>query len=223
MKKILCIILFASILPFSPFAQENIFTNLPSEPAMRHNKRDFSIYLSTAYLSANNPYNSTMSGGIKIRMFLGERISFDSGFLIGQNHSQWGVGVIGIPLWVLGIGIIADGEDDFGTEFWKFLFFGTTMLLSSEHIAYHIPMHNKVEFSPYVSFLRLKQFTVVNDQQNFNEYYGATCFALGMELNTYFNKFIVSPYVDYNIAYSGDFRGFNIGLNVGYYLPTKRK
>ncbi|WP_163324487.1 hypothetical protein [Draconibacterium mangrovi] len=223
MKKLLYIVLIVSVLPLFLSAQDGIFSNTPSEPAMLHSKRDFSIFVSTGYLSANNPYNSSLSGGIKMRMFLGERFSFDSGFLIGEDHSQWGIGTIGLPLWMLGMGVLADEEDDIGTEFWTFVFFGLTMLLSSEHIAYHIPTHNNIEISPYVSFLRFKQFSNVVSPEHPDGYDGATCFALGMELNTYFNKFIVAPYVDYNIAYSGNFRGFNVGINLGYYLPTKRK
>ena len=223
MKKILYVLLIVSVFPSLLFAQDDIFTNSPSEPAVIHRKHDFSIFLSTAYLSANNPYNPTLSGGIKMRMFLGERFSFVSGFMIGQDHSQWGFGTLGLPLWMLGMEILFDENDDIGSEFAKTIFFGIVMLLSAEHMAYHIPVYDNLEISPYVSFLRMKQFSNVESQEHPDGYVGATCLAFGAELNTYFNKFIVSPYVDYNIAYSGDFRGFNIGISVGYYLPTKRR
>jgi hypothetical protein len=223
MKKILCILIIVSVFPSSLFAQDDIYTNASSEPAVLHSKRDFSIFLSTGYLSANNPFNPTLSGGLKMRMFLGERISFDSGFMIGQDHSQWGFGTLGLPVWMLGMGFFSDENDDIGSSFGKVLFLGIVMLLSSEHIAYHIPIQGNLEISPYVSFLRMKQFSNVESQEHPDGYVVATCFALGLELNTYFNKFIASPYVDYNIAYSGDFRGFNFGMNVGYYLPTKRR
>ena len=223
MKKILCILFVVSFFAFSSLAQDDFFTISPPEPALVHKKHDFSIFLSTAYLSANDPFSPTLSGGIKMRMFLGERFSFDSGFMIGKDHSQWGFGTLGLPVWMLGIGFFSDEEDDIETSLWKFLFFGTVMLLSAEHIAYHVPLQGNFEISPYVSFLRMKQFSVVESQEHPDGYASETCFALGVELNTYFNKFIVSPYLDYNIAYSGDFRGFNVGINAGYYLPTRRR
>ncbi len=223
MKKILYLVLIVIGISSTVFAQDDIFRSDSYGQNMLHRKRDFSIFLSTAYLSANNPYNPTLSGGLKMRMFVGERFSFDSGFMIGQDHSQWGIGTLGLPIWMLGMGILADEEDDIGAEFGKLLFFGVVMLLSAEHIAYHIPMQDRIEFSPYVSLLRMKQFTIVESPEHPDGYVGATCFALGAELNTYFNKFIVSPYVDYSIGYSGDFRGFAIGVNVGYYFPTKRR
>lgn len=224
MKKILYILLIVSLCPLSLCAQDDIFfANVPSEPATFHHRQDFSIFLSTAYLSANDPYNPSISGGIKMRMFLGERFSFDSGFLIGKHHSQWGWGLLGLPLWMFGMEFLMDEEGEFDSEIIKLLFLGTVMILSAEHIAVHVPLKQKLEISPYVSFLRMKQFSQAFSEEHPDGYDGATCFAIGLELNNYFNKFIVSPYVDFNIAYSGEFSGFNFGINLGYYLPTKRR
>lgn len=223
MKKILSILFVAFTFPFVIFAQDDIFTASEYEPGIIHRKRDFSISLSTAYLAANTPYNSSLSGGLKMRMFLGERFSFDSGFLIGKEHSQWGLGTIGLPLWMLGMGIIYDEDDAISTEFQKTIIFGIVMLLSAEHMAYHIPVQENMELSPYVSFLRIKQFSNVETHEHPDEYDGGACFSVGLELNHYMKKFVVSPYLDYNIAYSGDFRGFNVGINMGYYFPSKRR
>ncbi len=224
MKKILYILVIISINSFSLHAQdESLFTDFSIEQASFHHRRDFSIFLSTAYLSANHPYNSTMSGGIKMRMFLGDRLSFDSGFLIGKDHSQWGWGTLGLPVWMLGSEFFTDDEGEFGSGLFELLFMGAVMLLSAEHIAYHIPVQNQLEISPYVSLLRMKQFSDVISEDNPDGYDGATCFAIGIEANRYFKRFILSPYIDYNIAYSKNFRGLNFGINFGYYIPTKRR
>ena len=160
MKKFtIILVIFFSIL--AVHAQDNFFEIVPEEQTGLHHKRDFSIFLSTAYLSANSPYNSTLSGGIKMRMFLGERFSFDSGFLIGKDHSQWGFGTVGLPLWMLGMGLFSDEDEDIESQLLRTLILGVVMLLSAEHIAYHIPVQNNLELSPYVSFLRMKQFSEV--------------------------------------------------------------
>ncbi|WP_167608477.1 hypothetical protein [Maribellus sediminis] len=224
MIRILYILIIMSFSSCSLNAQdESLFTDYSTVQPSFHHKRDFSIFLSTAYLSANHPYNSTLSGGLKMRMFLGERFSFDSGFLIGKDHAEWGWGLLGIPIWMLGAGFIYDDEGYFNTGLIEILLVGAVMLLSAEHVAYHIPVHDQLEISPYVSLLRMKEFSDVANADITDGYVGATCFALGIEANTYFKKFVVSPYIDYNIAYSGDFRGLNFGINLGYYIPSKRR
>jgi len=188
------------------------------EDSSQTHQKAFTLFLSAAHLSANEPYPSTYAGGMKIRMFLGEHFSFDSEILFGKDHNQFGVGTLGIPLWLLGTSII-DTED--GS--WEgALFLGALMLLSAEHMAYHIPANSRMDISPYVSFLRIKEFSGLDESESPDGLQSPICFALGLEINNYFKRFVVAPYVDYNVAYSGGFRGFNIGINIGYHFPYKR-
>jgi hypothetical protein len=182
-----------------------------------HSRGDASISLSGDRIM-NDPFSSQFAGGVKIRMFLGKRVSFDSDLAVGKDYVHFGPGIIGLPLWLLGaeLGFSSDEEDSFG---W-FLFKLAAMALSAEHIAYHFPVKNNTDFSPYISVLRFKQFNN-DDLDAAPEDTGShTCFVAGLELNQYFKRFVLSPYAEYNIAYDGYTQGFNFGVNFGYYLPS---
>jgi hypothetical protein len=177
-----------------------------------HSRGDVSISLSGNRMM-NDPFGSQFAGGVKIRMFLGKRVSFDSDLVFGKDYVHFGPGIIGLPLWILGgeLGFSSDEEDSFG---W-FLFKLAAMALSAEHIACHFPVKSNTDFSPYISVLRLTQINV-DDTNVAPEDNGARAtFVAGLELNQYFKRFVLSPYAEYNIAYDGYIRGFNFGLNFG--------
>jgi len=218
MGKKIRILLLAFCLPVLLYGQTGFDSGTQLERAMMHQKRDFTVFLSAGHLGVNEPYNSTYAGGLKIRMFLGEHVSFDSGFLFGKDHGQFGIGTLGIPIWLLGFSF--SSED--GNPLVQILVFGALMLLSAEHIAYHIPASNRVDISPYVSLLRIKDFGNLDESVSPDGYQSAVSFALGLEINTYLKRFVVAPYVDYNVAYQGDPKGFNFGINLGYYFPSRR-
>jgi hypothetical protein len=110
-------------------------------------------------------------------------------------------------------------EEDY--TFTEFIIMGVLMVLSVEHFAYHIPYKGYIDISPYVSLLRFRQFTNVANSENADGVEGSACFAVGLEVNKYFKKFILSPYADYSIGYSGPIRGFTCGINFGYYFSYK--
>ena len=92
------------------------------------------------------------------------------------------------------------------------------MVLSAEHIAYHIPVKSILDISPYTSLLRYKSSYRYCDYTN-PKYAGEQfSFALGVEINRYFNKFQFSPYVEYNVGYADHISGFNAGVYCGYYF-----
>lgn len=184
-----------------------------------HSKIDVSISASPDILF-NTLNGNIIAGGLKIRVFVGERFSFDSDIIFGRNFMQLAPGIIGIPAVLLGY------ELGFGTEeedqtFAEFLIMGALIVLSVEHFAYHIPVKGYTDISPYVSLLRFRQFTNVANSENADGVEGSACFAVGLEVNKYFKKFILSPYADYSIGYSGPIRGFTCGINFGYYLSNK--
>lgn len=213
MKKLLLV--FAIFLySFELFSQPQYEFSSPTSYYYGHSFRDASISISPNVI-INNSDKSVIAGGMKLRMFVGERFSFDSDLLLGRNYAHFGPGIIGLPLWYIGIG----SDFSFSTEadILNFIFIGAIMLLSGEHFAYHIPVKNNTDISPYLSLLRFKQ--TYNDDLKRSE--NTVRFAVGLEMNRYYKRFVLSPYIDYDIDYSFQGHGFNIGVNLGYYFPAK--
>jgi hypothetical protein len=197
-------------------------TNNEGEPQFSsyaaHSKGDASISLSGNRLM-NDPFGSQFGGGVKIRMFLGKRVSFDSDLVVGKDYVHFGPGIIGLPLWILGaeLGFSSDDDGSFGL----FIFKLVAMALSAEHIAFHFPVKSNTDISPFISVLRFKQLNINDLNAASEDNYAHASFVAGLELNQYFKRFVLSPYAEYNIAYDGYVQGFNFGINFGYYLPVK--
>jgi hypothetical protein len=184
-----------------------------------HSKKDVSISASPDVLF-NTPNGNIIAGGLKIRVFVGKRFSFDSDIMFGRHFMQLSPGIIGIPAILLGYELgFGSGEED--KTFAEFIIMGVLMVLSVEHFAYHIPVKGYIDFSPYMSLLRYRQFTNVADSENEDGIEGSACFAVGLEINKYFKNFILSPYADYSIGYTGPIHGFTCGINFGYYITYK--
>jgi hypothetical protein len=218
MKKLLLI--FSLILfPAGLFAQIQDESERLNSGQTVHSKRDVSISASPNILF--NTLNGTlMAGGLKLRVFAGERFSFDTDMMFGRNFVQLAPGIVGLPAILLGYELgFGSGEED--NTFTEFLIMGALILLSVEHFAYHIPVKYYTDISPYVSLLRFRQFTNVTNSENTDGFENSACFAVGLEVNKYFKKFVLSPYADYSIGYSGPIRGFTCGINFGYYLSYK--
>lgn len=201
-------------------AQPRNESETPGLNSIVHSNKDVVISVSGNMLF-NNPYESVFAGGLKMKMFLGNRFSLDADLLFGKDYVHFGPGIIGLPLWLFSdeLKFSSENEGSFGL----FLFSITMMALSAEHIAYHIPVRDNIEISPFISMLRLKQL-YINDLTTSKEDNAAhASFVAGLELNRYYKHFIISPYLEYNIAYDGYFRGFNLGINLGYYIPKKNK
>jgi hypothetical protein len=184
-----------------------------------HNKRDASISLSPN-LVFDTPNGRTFAGGIKLKTYLGKRFSFDSDLLFGRDFTQFGPGILGVTALILGFDwSFGTGDED--NSFAEFLTMGIAVLLSVEHFSYHIPVMNDTEISPYVSLLRLRNFKSSDNPEIVNGIEVTPCFAAGLEINKYFNRFILSPYVDYCKGYSRPIHGFSCGINFGYYFPNR--
>ena len=184
-----------------------------------HSKGDFSISASPDILF-DTPNGSFIAGGLKLRVFVGKRFSFDSDVLFGRHFMQIAPGIIGIPAILLGYEM-GFGIEEGDNTFEEFLIMGVLIVLSVEHFAYHIPVKGYTDISPYVSLLRFRQFSNVADSENDDGIEGSACFAVGLEVNKYFKKFVVSPYADYSVGYSGPIHGVTCGINFGYYFSSK--
>lgn len=212
----IAVLLFSTTL----FGQEQ---NTPDFQALSyniHSPGDASISLS-GNMIMNDPFGSQFAGGIKLRIFVSKKISFDTDLVFGKDYSHFGPGIFGLPLMLLGeeLGSSEDGDDSNTMFFFKL----ATMLLSAEHISYHFPVKNTTDISPYISVLRFKQLKPDDVNVAPEEIYAHISFVAGIEINKYFKRFLLSPYAEYNIAYDGYFKGFNFGVNFGYYLPMKSK
>jgi hypothetical protein len=161
-----------------------------------------------------------IGGGVKLRMFVGKRFSFDSDLVIGPDYVHFGPGIIGLPLWYFGVNLGFSSSDE--NSLASFLFMGAMMLLSAEHFAYHIPIQNNTDISPYLSLMRFKQISGLQDPKYPNGVNSSVYGAIGLEMNKYFKRFVFSPYMDYDISYIGQGHGLNLGLNLGYYFPYRK-
>jgi hypothetical protein len=183
-----------------------------------HSLGDLSFAVSPNILF-NTPNGIQLAGGLKIRIFMGKRFSFDSDLMFGRDYIHAGPGIIGIPVWILFLG---SGSDDEESTFSEFLLKLAVMALSVEHTAYHIPVTRSTDLSPYISALRYKsayEYGIYNETNRTNEQFS---FAAGLELNKYYKRFLLAPYVEFNIGYADHVPGVNAGIYCGMFFPNKR-
>jgi hypothetical protein len=181
---------------------------------------DLSISLSPNILF-NTPNVLQFAGGFKLRMFLGKRISFDTDLVFGRDYIHGGPGIIGIPAWILVVG--AFGSESEERPFSELIFIAAAMILSAEHVSYHIPVKSSSDISPYLSLLRYKSAYEYGHYSNTNMTNEQLSCAIGMEVNKYFNRFLLSPYIECNIGYVNHTPGINAGVYCGIYIPNKRQ
>jgi len=202
----------------SLFSQSKNETEPQSLKFTTHSPGDVSISLSGSKLF-NNPYEPVVAGGFKMRIFVGKRISFDADLLVGKDYIHFGPGIFGLPLWFFGTKLFNSDDDSLdGGGFFGLIM----MILSAEHVAYHFPIQNSTDVSPFVSMLRFKQLNIDDINVAKEDNYAHASFVAGFEVNQYFKRFMLSPYMEYNIAYDGYFQGFNFGINLGYYFPAPK-
>jgi hypothetical protein len=216
MKKgvIICLL---SVLCGIAVCQTNIYKNEKKSLVSYHSSGDFSISGSPNVLF-ETPNGIQFAGGAKMRFFVGKRLSFDTDIVFSRDYLHAGMGLIGIPLALLCLGTASDEEFSFSA-----LLGGIAAIaISLEHTAYHIPISQLADLSPYVSLLRYKfayEHGVYNDPNVVNEQFSC---AAGVELNRYYNRFILAPYFEFNIGYKDHLPAFNAGVYLGYYFPVKK-
>lgn len=184
-----------------------------------HRFGDFSIS-GSANLLLKTPNGVQFAGGIKLRTFLSKKISFDSDLVFSRDYIHGGPGLIGIPIWLL-FWHSGDNSDDEGMPIQNILLNAALILLSAEHVSYHIPVKNVLDISPYISLLRYKSSYKYGDYSNPDVAGEQFSFALGVELNKYLNRFVLSPYAELNVGYTDHIPGYNIGVYCGYYFPVR--
>lgn len=222
MKKLL-LISWMCLISLDFFGQSSNEQKTQNLNATSHSFRDVNISLITPNVLYDSQAGTLIGGGLKLRMFVSRRFSFDSDLIVGRDFLHYGPGIVGLPLWCIAAssGINFNSDDGQYQSLAGFLMIGVIMILSGEHFAYHIPVNSNTEISPYLSILRFKQLKNVQGPNN-SVVNGVNynC-AIGIEINQYIKRFIVSPYIDYEMAYNGTGHGINIGFSLGYCFYAK--
>jgi hypothetical protein len=217
MKKAYTILILAVVCQ-SAVCQNKIGADTQVSGGIVHSLGDFS-FAGSPNILINTPNGIQFAGGLKIRMFLGKRFSFDSDLMFGRDYIHGGPGIIGIPIWMFAMG---SGNEDVESSWSDFLFKLAAMALSAEHMAYHVPVGTRADLSPYISLLRYKsayEYGVYSETNRTNEQFS---FATGLELNKYFKRLFLAPYVEWNIGYADHISGFYTGVYCGMFFLNKK-
>jgi hypothetical protein len=104
----------------------------------------------------------------------------------------------------------------------ELLFMAAAMVLSAEHISYNIPVKSSMDISPYLSLLRYKSSYKYGNYSNTDVKNEQLSFAVGLEFNKYFKRFLLSPYFEYNMVYVDHISRINAGVYCGIFFVNKR-
>jgi hypothetical protein len=190
----------------------------PDMTEITHFKGERSFSIAPNVLT-NTPYGVQFAGGLKTRYFVSRRISMDADLVFGRKYMHFGPGLIAVPFLLFQPDAInSDYQFDSFSDLFFFLGF---YMLSFEHVAYHIPLKQYTDISPYICLMRFKSAGENEFPANNNAGTGQFTFASGIELNKYFGRFVFSPYVENNIGYKDHISGINMGVYFGYMFPSK--
>jgi hypothetical protein len=190
----------------------------PDTTRTKHLKGERSFSLSPNLLT-NTQGGAQFAGGLKTRFFISKKISLDADLMLGRDYLHFGPGLLALPLLLFEPGAF-NGEYYF-ESFGDYLVFLGFYLLSFEHIAYHVPLKQYTDLSPYVSILRFKSAGENRFSKDNNGGYDQVCFAAGVEINKYIRRFYISPYIEYNIGYKDHISGVYLGVNCGITFPSR--
>jgi hypothetical protein len=183
-----------------------------------HLFRDVCLSVSPNLL-INTPNTMQFAGGLKLSLFMGKHISFDTDIVFGRDYFHAGPGIIGIPVWLL---VVRPSDNDIEFEsFSQLAFIIVAMALSAEHTAFHLPVSKSFEVAPYLSMLRYRSAYEYGHYSNTNMVNEQLSFAVGVELNKYIRKFVLSPYVECGAGYRDHKAQINAGVYCGFYIFTK--
>jgi len=191
----------------------------PEVTKMQHQTGDIILSGSPLNILCNTPNGVQIAGGIKFQLFLSKRFSLDADLVFGRDYIHTGPGIIAIPVGLFTLGTGTEIESD---SFTDFLFYAAMIALSFEHISYHIPVKSDLDVSPYMSLLRYKYAYEHGSYSDSNVKGEQMSLALGLQINKYYGRFILSPYAEWNMGYGDHISGYNIGVYCGIYFPVKK-
>jgi hypothetical protein len=196
------------------YCQEIYIGRIPKFAIPEHKSGDFSIS-ATAGLLFNTPNIVQPAGGLKLSVFVGKHISFDSDIMFGRDYVHAGPGIIGIPALMIIAG--SDGPYEF-ESFQGLIALIVIGVMSLEHVAGHIPVNKTFEITPYISLLRYRwayEYGVYDETNRINEQFTGT---LGLELNKYYKRLLLSPYIETVLGYQDGRVQLNAGISCGIFF-----
>jgi hypothetical protein len=221
MKKLLAFFLLISTCLIS-YSQ---FEYYKSDSTKTHHMAGDLNFSASPNILFNTPNGTQAAAGIKLQLFISKRFSLDADIVFGRDYLHLGPGALGIPIILLaGRSMMRDdgialGEG--GSSMTDILFYVAAMALSFEHISYHIPLKNKTDIAPYVSFLRYKSAYMYGNHSDPDFIGEQLSFTSGVQINKYFGRFVLSPYTEFNVGYKDKIPGFNTGVYCGINFPGK--
>jgi hypothetical protein len=211
------LILFVACSCFTGYSQFEYYK--PEVTGDQHQTGDIILSASPMNILCNTPNGVQLAGGLKFQLFLSKRFSVDADLVFGRDYLHTGPGIIGLPLGLFTIGTGSEINSDSFTEFFFYL---AAIALSFEHFSYHIPVKTNLEISPYVSLLRYKYAYEHGNYSDPDIKGEQLSSALGLQINKYFGRFILSPYAEWSMGYGDHISGYNIGVYCGIYFPVKK-
>jgi hypothetical protein len=193
-------------------------TNNAKDTIIANHNSGQSILSFSPTVLLNTPNGLQLAGGIKYQLFVGKRLSMDADIVFSKDYFHFGPGLLGLPLLLL-----SGSESDDFESFSSFLFWLGAIVLSFEHLSYHIPVNRDFDISPYVSVLRYKSSYEHNDLSNPDFIGEQLSFAFGVQICKYFGRFVFSPYGEWNVGYKDFNSRFNLGIYLGIYFKREKQ
>jgi hypothetical protein len=170
-------------------------------------------------LLLDGPNGMQFAGGAKFQLFISKRFSIDGDLMISKDYFHVSPAVIGVPIVLLSFtdAVSVEGRDGITI----FLIGLAAVILSVEHLSYHIPATTSLDISPFISLLRYKYAYRPGIETDPFSITDQLSFATGIQLNKYLGNFVLSPYAEYNIGYKDRISGFNAGIYFGYFFDGR--
>lgn len=188
----------------------------PQETQLKTHSFGQSILSFSPTLLLTPPNYMQLAGGAKFQLFISKRFSIDGDLMISRHYFHVSPAVIGVPIVLFAF---SPREERLNRDGLIVVLLGVaSVILSVEHLSYHIPVSGSLEISPFVSFLRYKYAYESEMETDPFAITDQLTFASGLQLNKYFGRFVLSPYGEYNIGYKDHRSGFNVGVYLGIYF-----
>lgn len=172
-------------------------------------KGDFSVGLSSNAVMFPD-YGTKIGFGLTMQVFLDKNVSLNSNLHFGPNYVHMPIGVALAGLVFLsgdpsGCSNVSCNDDDY----WGVVL----LILFSEGISIHVPIMNKLTFSPYVNPLGVDywyQPTAAADKPAF-----LFTLSAGMKMDIFAaENFNIAPYFEYKTIYGQSNSGFGAGITL---------
>ena len=137
--KALFLLLLPVLCAFMAYSQNSFPEELTATPP-RHQAGDFYIGAAPVYYSNSVVNSSAMAIGIKSKIYLGNRVSFDGDLVLSEDYWHMAIGFL--PICLNFLFQLTDDEVSI-----------LLLLFSFGQLAIHFPIANQAEISPYVGFV----------------------------------------------------------------------